>query len=167
MDRWNPAPTDNFWDIPTIKSSNAEPVELTPFNFLLSTKGSPSKWIHCFLDDYQIQRLWNNPDLYTAAIKRQGYGGIFTPDFSLYMDMPLALQIHNTYRNRWVGAYMQQHGVSVIPTVSWSGPASFEFCFTGVEKGATVAIPDLRAKTGCGHGNQRQRDLLPAVLQRD
>jgi len=140
IDRWNPSPTDNLWDIPTIKASMAEPNELVGFNFMLSRKGKPSKWLHCFLHDYQIQRLWNNPDAYIAAIKRRGYGGILSPDFSLYMDMPLALQIYNTYRNRWVGAYMRTHGIQVIPTVSWSGPKSYDFCFLGIEPHGTVAI---------------------------
>jgi len=147
VDRWNPAPTDNLWDIPTIKACMVTPEYLVGFNFLLSRKGSLSKWLHCFLHDYQIQRLWNNPDHYIDAIKRQGYGGILSPDFSLFMDMPLALQLYNTYRNRWVGAYMQMHGIKVVPTVSWSGSASYDFCFLGIEPHSTVAISTVGINT--------------------
>jgi len=146
MALWNPCGFFEM-DIPVIKAADAEPGELVGFNYLLSSKGNPSKWLHCFLHDRQIQRLWNNPNAYMAAIRRQGYGGIFSPDFSLYMDMPLPLQIFNTYRSRWVGAYMQAHGVPVVPTVGWAGPASYGFCFLGIEAGGTVAISTIGIKT--------------------
>ena len=146
MARWNPQGCGPM-DIPTIRAIDAEPSELVGFNRLLSRKGGPSKWLHCFLHDCQIQRLWNNPQAYIAAFGRGHWGGIFSPDFSLYLDMPLPLQIFNTYRNRWVGAYLQQRGVPVVPSVSWAGPASFDFCFLGIEAGGTVAISTLGLKT--------------------
>ena len=49
-------------------------------------------------------------------------------------------------KNRWVGAYWQSKGRIVIPTVSWSTPRSFEFCFDGVELHATVAVSTLGCK---------------------
>jgi len=146
MTVWNPKGCGPM-DMPTIIAVDVEPAELVGFNYLLSTKGDSSKWLHCFLHDRQIQRLWNNPAAYIRAFWRQGYGGIFSPDFSLYLDAPLPLQIFNTYRNRWVGAYMQRRGVPVVPTVCWTGPESYGFCFLGVEPGGTVAVSTLGVKS--------------------
>ena len=65
---------------------------------------------------------------------------VFTPDFSIYLDMPLAMQIWNTYRNRLIGQICQDYEMKVIPTVGWAGEESFEFCFDGLPKGGTVAV---------------------------
>ena len=46
-----------------------------------------------------------------------------------------------------MGAYWQDKGKLVIPTISWGDARSFEFCFDGVEKGGTVAIGMI----GCKH----------------
>ena len=58
----------------------------------------------------------------------------------MYLEMPYALQIYNTFRNRWCGAYLSDKGIKVIPTVSWSDEKSIEFCFKGIEKGSIVAV---------------------------
>ncbi len=34
-------------------------------------------------------------------------------DFSMYTEMPVALQLYNCFRNRWTGAYLQQNGITV------------------------------------------------------
>lgn len=54
--------------------------------------------------------------------------------------MDLWRQLESVARNRWVGAYWQSKGLTVIPTVSWSTSRSFEFCFDGIEQGGTVAV---------------------------
>lgn len=54
--------------------------------------------------------------------------------------MAKSIQIMNVYKNRWLGAYWQSKGLTVIPTVSWSLAQSFEFCFDGIEKGSIVAV---------------------------
>lgn len=54
--------------------------------------------------------------------------------------MDLWRQLESVAKNRWVGAYWQNKGLTVIPTISWSNSRSFEFCFDGVEPGAVVAV---------------------------
>lgn len=39
------------------------------------------------------------------------FSAVISPDCSLYRDMPLCLQIANTYMNRAVGHYLQSQGV--------------------------------------------------------
>lgn len=49
-------------------------------------------------------------------------------------------QLESVAHSRWVGAYWQSRGLIVIPTVTWSTPLSYSFCFDGIERGAIVAI---------------------------
>ena len=94
--------------------------------------------VHFFLDDYRFESVWNRPNKALVALK--SYRTLLTPDFSLYADYPLALQLWNTYRSRWCGAYWQHRGFQVIPTLSWSTPESYIFCFAGVPQRSLVAI---------------------------
>ena len=70
----------------------------------------------------------------------QQYRAILTPDFSMYTEMPAAVQLFNTFRNRWCGAYFAEKGIRVIPSVNWGTEESFDFCFEGIEKGSAVAV---------------------------
>lgn len=96
---------------------------------------------HFFLHDYQFERVWNKPKKYLNKLKE--YKAVLTPDFSLFTDYPIAVQIWNTYRNRWLGAYWQHNGIDVIPTISWSTKESYDFCFNGIKKNSIVAISTL------------------------
>lgn len=69
-----------------------------------------------------------------------------SPDFSLYMDMPMAMKIWNIYRSRLIGQFLQDCGVCVIPTISWAEPETFSFCFAGIEKGSVVAVSTIGVK---------------------
>ena len=47
--------------------------------------------------------------------------------------------MYNHYRKHWCGAYWQEHGITVIPTITWSSPDTFEWCFDGEPVGGVVA----------------------------
>ena len=94
--------------------------------------------VHFFLYDYEFEKVWKNPEPYLSLLK--SYRGVLTPDFSMYIEMPPALQLYNTFRNRWCGAYLAQKGLPVIPTVNWGEEDFFEFCFEGIPKGSVVAV---------------------------
>ena len=76
----------------------------------------------------------------------QEYDGILSPDFSLYMDMPMPMKVWNVYRSRLIGAYYQSYGIPVIPTLSWAEKETFDFCFKGIPKGSIVSISTLGVK---------------------
>ena len=67
-------------------------------------------------------------------------------NFSLYMDMPRAMKIWNTYRSRLIGQIAQDHGIKVIPTICWAEPETYEFAFEGVPQGSTVAVSTIGVK---------------------
>ena len=125
------------YQMPYIYKQDHNDIQLQSFNY----KGDITKYAHFFLDDYQFERVWNTPKKYLTRAFR--YKGLLTPDFSLYTDYPIAIQIWNTYRNRWCGQYWQMKGCKVIPTISWSTKESYDFCFNGIEKGSKVAISNI------------------------
>ena len=135
--------TNDFWEMPIIKNDNYIPKELIGFNYA-KTSQEKNVGIHFYLDDYQFERIWNNPEEY-AEILRQ-YDCILSPDFSLYLDMPRPMKIWNIYRSRQIGQYYQSQGIKVIPTLSWAEKETFEFAFKGIPKGSIVSVSTIGVK---------------------
>ena len=129
--------TAGFYNMPVIEKVNHEPSALMTFNYALNTDDF-SKGICFYIDDYQFERLWNEPHKYMERLSQ--FDCCLTPDFSLYTDMPIAMQVWNVYRSRLIGQIMQDYGMRVIPTLSWSTPDSYNFCFDGLEKGGSVSV---------------------------
>lgn len=115
--------------------------EFIGFNYATGCKEPAGKAVHFFLDDYQFTRLWTNIDRYVDRLCQFDY--VLSPDFSTYADFPKAIQIYNHYRKHWVAAYLQEKGARVIPTISWSTPDSFDWCFDGEPEGGTVAVSSV------------------------
>lgn len=118
-----------------------EPIDMIGFNFAGKHKHPEQVGVHFFLKDYQFTRLWTSPDIYTAMLRRFRF--VCTPDFSMYTDFPMALQINSHYRKHWLGAYWQSKGMVVIPTICWSDERSFEWCFDGEPRKGTVAVSSV------------------------
>lgn len=135
--------SNNFWQMPIIKNDNFIPEDIIGFNYAKTSK-EKNVGIHFYLDDYQFERLWNKPEDYIEILKQ--YDCIFSPDFSLYMDMPMPMKIWNTYRSRQIGQYYQNQGIKVIPTLSWAEPETFEFCFEGIPQGSIISISTIGVK---------------------
>ena len=134
------------YDIPELEPIYVEELgeikEWIGFNYVLSDKEPEGKAVHFFIDDYQFERLWNNPEKYVEKLKR--YEAVLTPDFSPYGDMPHATQIFNHYRKHWVGRYLQMRGVKIIPTIRAStDERSFEWYLDGEPKGGVVCISSM------------------------
>lgn len=132
--------TAGKYNIPTLDPVDHVPSHLQGFNYVLN-KADYSAGVHFFLDDYQFERIWKRPDFYIE--KLTNFDCVLTPDFSLYTDMPIAMQLWNVYRSRLIGQIMQDYGLTVILTVSWSYPPSYEFCFDGIPTKSTVAISTI------------------------
>lgn len=134
---------EGFYDMPIIKNDNYVPSDLIGFNYAKTSK-EKDVGIHFYLDDYQFERLWNKPEDYIEILEE--YECILSPDFSLYMDMPMAMKIWNVYRSRLIGQYYQKQGIKVIPTISWAEKETFQFCFDGIPKGSIVSISTIGVK---------------------
>lgn len=103
------------------------------------------KGVHFFVDDYRFENVYNNPD--RTLGKYSQYRFLLSPDFSMYAEMNSWRQIESVAKNRWCGAFWQEHGLIVIPTISWSDALSYDFCFDGVEQKSVVAIGMIGCKT--------------------
>lgn len=130
--------SNDKWEFPKILCDNTIPEKLIGFNYLNSTSKNKKAGIHFYLDDYQFERIWRRPEDYINRLSE--FECILSPDFSLYMDMPYSMKVWNTYRSRWVGAYYQDKGLKVIPTISWGGSDTFDFAFSGIPQHSIVSI---------------------------
>ena len=139
------------WNIPLVRKQevNTQEISLIACSDTRSKDNATNRrnGVHFFVDDYRFEGIYTHPERTLA--KYSQYAFLLTPDFSTYADMDLWRQIESVAKNRWVGAYWQSNGLTVIPTISWSTPRSFDFCFDGVEKNAVVAVSTL----GCRRSN--------------
>lgn len=131
------------WQMPILKKCSHVPSDLISFNYAKSSKDY-EKGIHFYIDDYQFERIWNAPHDYMDILKQ--YDCVLTPDFSLYTEMPLPMQIWNVFRSKLIGQIMQDYGINVIPTLQWCREDSFEFAFDGIEPGGTVSVSTIGVK---------------------
>ena len=134
---YDPDDADGFYNIPHLKRTSHVPERLINFNEVL-TSNDAKAGVHFFIDDYRFERVWNQPERYIEILKQ--FDCVFTPDFSLYMNMPAAMKIWNVYRSRLIGQMCQKAGMTVIPTMSWAEPDSYDYCFDGIEPGGAVAV---------------------------
>lgn len=122
--------------------------------------------VHFFLDDYRFESIYNNPEKKIEQLKK--FKAVLTPDFSMFVEMPLALQLFSTFKNRWVGAYLQEQGISVIPTIRWGDLTSFNYCFDGIEKDSIVAVSTIGVKKEKSHFmlgyNEMLRRIKPSKI---
>lgn len=133
------------WNIPLVRKQevNTQEISLIACSDTRSKDNAANRrnGVHFFVDDYRFEGIYTHPERTLA--KYSQYAFLLSPDFSTYADMDLWRQIESVAKNRWVGAYWQSNGLTVIPTISWSTPRSFDFCFDGVEKNAVVAVSTL------------------------
>lgn len=125
------------YEMPTLKACNIIPTSLVSFNAALTAKDH-NQCVHFFIDDYQFERIWNLPDRYVECLRQ--FQCVIAPDFSQYTDMPYPQRMWNNYRGKFIGAWLQSQGVTVIPNVTWSLPDSYEYCFDGIPQQSVIAI---------------------------
>lgn len=138
------------YDIPVIAKTVIQKDELKKaalisFNNALSSAASEEIGVHFFIDDYQFERIWKAPSKYINVLSKFSF--MLAPDFSIYANFPVSIQIYNHYRKHWCASYFQQHGITVIPTIAWGDSASYEWCFDGEPSQSTVAVSSVGALT--------------------
>ena len=127
--------------MPLIKKQNIDINKIELWNYAktkMNDVNNKNKTIHFFTYDWIFENVYKKPEVYLEKLDQ--YYALLTPEFSMYIDMPLARQIDSVFKNRWCGAYWQKQGMIVIPTITWGTPDSYEFCFDGIEEGSVVAI---------------------------
>ena len=161
----NSFPAVGKWGIPLVKKQ-VIPLSNVSLIACSDTRSNDNeenkkKGVHFFVDDYRFESIYTNPE---RTLRRYAqYSFLLSPDYSTYAEMALWRQMESVAKNRWVGAYWQSKGLTVIPSVSWSTPRSFEFCFDGIEQSGTVAVGMIgckRAKRGFLRGYNAMLERL-------
>lgn len=133
-------------EIPSIKRNDEIiiPKDTIPFSLMNQTKDY-SEFVVFYEHDIKFADLLVATDEYIDQLS--DFKGVVSPDCSLYRDMPLTLQIANTYMSRAIGHYLQQKGIYVIPNVRWGDERSYttselpeKFAFLGIPKNSIVSI---------------------------
>lgn len=143
------------------------PSALIPFSQITRSE-SYSEAVHFYEHDVRFSKVLTCTDEQLPELQK--FPAVISPDCSLYRDMPLCLQISNTYMNRAVAHYLQQKGIYVIPNVRWGDERSYttcelpeKFAFLGVPKDSIVSIGTY----GCVKSRENKhyfREGLAAML---
>ena len=112
FDFYDPWQTEGNYQMPIVRRCDVVPERLLGFNYAKCEKENAECGIHFFIDDYQFERIWSNPRQTIPRLAR--FRCVLTPDFSLYLDMPMAMKIWNTYRSRMIGQMMQREGLRFL-----------------------------------------------------
>lgn len=151
LSKWVPQDVCGDYDIPVLRPvliDTDDAPEFIGFNYARGCDEPSLHGVHFYVDDYQFQRVWINPDRYADMLSK--FACTFSPDFSTYTDFPRIIQLYNHYRKHWLGAYWQKLGMVVIPTISWSDEESYSWCFDGEPVGGAVSVSTV--------GSQQSRE---------
>lgn len=161
---------DGILEIPQLEKPKEIiiPTSLIPFS-QIKRSNDKTETIHF----YEYDKKFNNALSSTKELLPQlkTFSSIISPDYSLYRDMPLCLQIANTYLNRAIGYYLQSNGLYVIPNVRWGDERSYtttelpeKFAFLGIPKNSIVSIGTY----GCIKSRENKqyfKDGLSAMIE--
>ncbi|MGT2866523.1 DUF4417 domain-containing protein [Streptococcus fryi] len=125
------------YEIPVISSYEGElPISMVPFS--KRRQCSSNNWICFYEDDVNFEGIWKSPKQHLETLK--SYDGVILPDFSIYRDMPLAMQIWNIYRSRAIGTWLQENEISVIPNIRWGDERTYDIACDGLSKHSVIAV---------------------------
>ena len=109
---------EGFLEIPIIEKPKeiVIPSALIPFT-QMKRSAAKTEAVHFYEHDKRFSDVLTCTKKLLPELSK--FSAVISPDCSLYRDMPLCLQIANTYMNRAVGHYLQSQGLYVIPNIRW------------------------------------------------
>lgn len=128
---------EGMFQMPIIRGVDFVPSKLKGFNYAKSSKEFDFG-IHFYIDDYQFERIWNDPYPYIDLLSQ--FECVLTPHYSVYSDMAFPIRVYNTYRSKLLGQMMQDAGLIVIPTVYWGWEDTYDYEFDGLPENSTLSI---------------------------
>ena len=139
-------PGDNEWGIPDTKPFTEDLSGIEWISFWDKSKISnnfkdPYVWenigIHFYVEDFQFQIIWNDPDKWLPFLKM--CRAVVAPDFSVYTDMLKAHQLWNAFRRQWCAKYWQDNGVNIVSCVTWSIGKTDDWYIYGIPQNTSIA----------------------------
>lgn len=110
--------------------------------------------IHFFIDDYKFENILDKRfDQTTYELCK--FGAVFTPDLSIYSDIPTEYKKVIIFKRQLYGAYWQQKcGLNVIPCVGIPDAELLDYALDGIPENSVLAF------CGIGHCKRKSaRDL--------
>lgn len=153
-------PIENYWGVPQLKREmllSKLPDELHTwagpdatdmiegasylYNYGVdSARGLP--WEKAILSfythDIHFENWWSVPAHYTAKVVNAGLTMAITPNYSIFIDDPRVIQLWQVYRSRWMGRYMQEAGVKIIPDVAFPDLEAGKYAMEGIPKNPPI-----------------------------
>jgi len=117
--------------------SNWSDSDFIPFSRRKSEKEKGGV-VHCFEQDVFFKAFWTNMDKSIYELK--DFDAVFSPDFTMFVDVP---ETHNKWqllKSRLCGARMQQVGYNVIPTITYGDATSLTWCLEGLAPNGVYGI---------------------------
>ncbi len=134
------------YGIPLVEDNlSSLPTEILPFNIALQLpiEQREKTWVHFYIDDYQFERIWNNPFRYLEILKQ--FKGVIGPNFSMFANMPKAISIFNLYRNNTLCNFYKQNGIEIIPCACWTNIESYMWCFETIKENSVISVSSVGA----------------------
>jgi hypothetical protein len=125
------------WEIPAVPPCHIIPDKLTSFTDARAHH-SPDTCIHFYQGDRKFICIWNNPRKYLPLL--QSCKAVIAPDFSLYRELPFALQPYALYQSAALNYWWSTQGVNVIPNGTFSDERSFPHCFAHLPENSVIAV---------------------------
>ena len=97
-----------------------------------------------YVDDYRFDCMFDEAAIYGAKLLNMGVHGAIAPNYSIWADSPRAVHLWATYRARWVGRYLQEIGIRVVPDVNWCDMESLDYTLLGLPKKAPMLSVQLQ-----------------------
>ena len=139
---------------PILSAYNPDSLDFDLFSYKDRNKHKEGRWaIHFFQNDYTFfKAVTERLEVTTSTLINCDV--LFAPDFSLYVDGPVFMNMQNVFRSRFAAAYWQLLGLNVIQTASWGDANSFRYCFEGLAEHSVTAV------CGIGHDYCLKAKLL-------
>jgi ParB/RepB/Spo0J family partition protein len=160
-------PSSNKWGIPDLREdmlckewperiyTGEEAVDVSKTLYIWKerdySRKPPGGFLGFYQDDYKFESLWENAVKGLDAMKKGKWQGVMSPDFSVWRDDPVIVQMWAIYKSRWCARFWQEAGIKIIPSINWSGLESHGCNYLGIPKGIPVASIQCRT-TGGVHG---------------
>ena len=157
----------NYWGIPELRYDMLEdqmPASLktwggkdaTPddgvstyiYNFgLASSSGLPwdRAWMATFTYDTKFDSLLNEPAFQIAKMMHNGLKTAIVPDTSMWLDDPRVNHLIAAQNAQWMGRFMQEAGIKVIPRLMWCDLESIKYARLGIPQNAPIVAVCIQA----------------------
>jgi Domain of unknown function (DUF4417)/ParB-like nuclease domain len=124
-----------------------------------------------YVDDYRFECLWEAPAKYVAKMLNMGTRIALGVNYSILGGWPLARQLWQLYRARWVTRYMQEAGIAIIPDMNFGDELTYQAGIHGFPRNAPCVSVQIQTVENVAHFKavvqgvrQFVRDVTPQHL---